>query len=79
MKTYKVLGLAMIGVIGMEELENDSRKHDFYHIEQRGYESPETVTRQAMPDSGVSGSGSGGAVTLPRLRVQASGIFVGQQ
>jgi len=54
-------------------------KHDLYHVEIRGYEGQPGLTVQ-ISDSGSSGGIKGvGEVTLPRLRVNASGIFVGQQ
>lgn len=56
-------------------------KHEVPEIEQRVvYEAPDTMTRSISMNSGASGGSGGitgaGAVTLPRLRVQASGAFV---
>jgi hypothetical protein len=76
----KILALVAAGIVVGEELENpDHRKHDFYHVELRGYEVKPGPTAQ------ISASGGGGvnfgavATTLPRLRVNALGIFEDQQ
>jgi len=76
MKTYQVLVLAgLIAVVG-EELENDNRKHDLYHAEQRSYEGAERPTHEIRWDSGSSCGITGtAAITLPRLRVQGFGTF----
>jgi hypothetical protein len=55
MKPYKVLALAATGVIVVGELSHEP----LFHVELRGYEAPETMTRRIVVDSSV-GSGHTG-------------------